>query len=189
MNATIDNTLKTITLTPLVLSYMKTMIVGPDNNEPFMKFIRYYLNDNDVDKITSQKVILAFKTLNDEKWVSHDANVMGFLASILIMAFKLIPSSRINQIITDSLEDIEDCKSLGIFTEKTYLKHCRYLIHFAVIHQNIQQFHIDEMTPKSSWILQSRSNLLHLKFPVYFNDIYHDDPLYNHIRSVEQLIM
>ena len=189
MNASIDNTLKTVTLTPLVLSYMKTMIIGPENNDSFIKFIREYLNDIDVDKLTSQKVILAFKMLDDEKWVSHDADVMGHLASILIMAFKLIPSSRINQIITDSLEDIEDCKSLGIFTEKTYLKNCRYLIHFAIIHQKINEFHLDDMRPKSSWILQSRSNLLHLKFPVYFNDIYHDDPLYDHIRSVEQLIM
>ena len=142
MNATIDQAKKSITLSPLVLSYMKNMIDIPGKEVLLMKSITKILELLNYDKTTTQKVLLAFKMLNDERWVTHDAEVMGILAGILVFLYKECPANRMTGIITDSLEDVEEYKSIGMFTEKTYMKHCRYLIKFSIIHQELQKFDI-----------------------------------------------
>ena len=188
MNATIDETKKSITLTPLVLCYIKNMIDIPGKSDLFIKSITKVLELLELDKMTSQKVLLAFKTLDDEKWVSHDAKVMGILAGILVFLYKQIPASRINGIISDALEDVEEYKSIGMFTENTYLKHCRYLINFAVIHQELQKLSIENIKPISSWVKTGKKDMLNIKFPVYYDDIYYDDPQYWNIKGVEELL-
>jgi hypothetical protein len=189
MNATIDETKKSITLTPLVLCYMKNMIDIPGKTELLMKTFTKILELLEYDKMTSQKVLLAFKMLDDEKWVTHDAEVMGILGGILVFLYKECPSKRINGIISDALEDVEEYKSIGMFTEKTYMKHCRYLINFAVIHQELQKLDISNVKPISSWVNDGKKTMLHLKFPIYYDDIYYDDPQYWNIKGVEELVV
>lgn len=188
MNATIDQTKKSITLSPLVLSYMKNMINIPGIESLLIKSITMILELLNCNKTTTQKVLLAFKMINDEKWVTHDAEVMGILAGILVLLYKECPSDRMTRIITDSLEDVEDYKSIGMFTENTYMKHCRYLIKFAIIHQELQKFDFQNIKPISSWVKNGDKMMINIKFPIYYDDIYYDDPQYWNIKGVEQLV-
>jgi len=188
MNATIDHAKKSITLSPLVLSYMKNMIDIPGISALLIKSITMILELMNCDKTTTQKVLLAFKMINDEKWVTHDAKVMGILAGILVLLYKECPSDRTTRIITDSLEDVEDYKSIGMFTENTYMKHCRYLIKFAIIHQELQKFDFQNIKPISSWVKNGDKMMLNIKFPIYYDNIYYDDPQYWNIKGVEELL-
>jgi hypothetical protein len=189
MNAIIDQTKKSITLTPLVLSYMKNMIDIPGKSQLLTNTITNIVELMNYDKTTCQKVLLAFKMLHDEKWVTHDAQVIGILAAILVFLYKQCPTHRITSIITDSLEDVEEYKSIGIFTETTYLKHCRYFIRFALIHDQLQNFDIQNVKPLSSWVMNGDKYILNIKFPIYYHDIYYDDPLYWNIKAVEELLV
>jgi len=189
MNAIIDNTKQSITLTPLVLSYMKNMIDIPGKAELLTNTITNIVELMNYDKITCQKVLLAFKMLDDEKWVTHDAQVIGILAAILVFLYKQCPVSRITSIITDALEDVEEYKSIGIFTETTYLKHCRYLIRFALIHEELQKIHIYNIKPISTWVNHGKKTMLHFKFPIYYDDIYYDTPQYWNIKGVEEILV
>jgi hypothetical protein len=127
--------------------------------------------------------------LHDEKWVTHDAEVIGILAGILVFLYKECPTHRITSIITDSLEDVEEYKSIGMFTETTYLKHCRYLIRFALIHEELQKIDISNLKPISSWVDMKGKTMLSIKFPIYYDDIYYDDPQYWNIKAVEQILV
>lgn len=189
MNATINQAKKSITLSPLVLSYMKNMIDIPGKEVLLTKSITKILELLNYDKTTTQKVLLTFKMLNDERWVTHDEEVMGILAGILVFLYKECPTNRITGIITDSLEDVEEYKSIGMFTEKTYMKHCRYLIKFAIIHQELQKFDIQTIKPVSSWVKNGEKSMLNIKFPIYYDDIYYDDPQYWNIKGVEELVV
>jgi hypothetical protein len=168
---------------------MKNMIDIPGKTEIFIKTFTKILELLEYDKTTIQKVLLAFKMLHDEKWVTHDVEVMGILAGILVFLYKECPDKRINGIISDSLEDVEDYKSIGLFTEKTYMKHCRYLINFAVIHQELQKLDISNVKPISSWVNVGGKTMIHLKFPIYYDDIYYDDPQYWNIKGVEEVLV
>ena len=189
MNAIIDQTKQSITLTPLVLSYMKNMIDIPGKAELLMKSITNIVELMNYDKITCQKVLLAFKMLDDEKWVTRDAQVIGILAAILVFLYKQCPANRMTGIIADSLEDVEEYKSIGIFTENTYMKHCRYLIRFALIHQELQKFDIYNIKPISTWVNDGKKTMLNIKFPIYYDDIYYDDPQYWNIKAVQELVL
>jgi hypothetical protein len=193
MNAIIDKTKQSITLTPLVLSYMKNMIDIPGKAELLTNTITNIVELMNYDKITCQKVLLAFKMLHDEKWVTHDAQVIGILAAILVFLYKQCPVSRITSIITDALEDVEEYKSIGIFTETTYLKHCRYLIRFALIHEELQKIHIYNIKPISTWVNHGKKTMLNIKFPIYYDDIYYDiyydTPQYWNIKAVQELVL
>ena len=189
MNAIIDQTKQSITLTPLVLSYMKNIIDIPGNTELLTKTITNIVELMNYDKTTSQKVLLAFKMLHHEKWVTHDAEIIGIIAAILVFLYKQCPTHRITSIITDSLEDVEEYKSIGIFTETTYLKHCRYLIRFALIHDQLQNFDIFNLKPISCWLDIKGKTMLSIKFPIYYDDIYYDDPQYWNIKAVEELVV
>ena len=189
MNAIIDKTKQSITLTPLVLSYMKSMIDIPGKAELLMKSITNIVELMNYDKITCQKVLLAFKMLHDEKWVTRDAQVIGILAAILVFLYKQCPANRMTGIIADSLEDVEEYKSIGIFTENTYMKHCRYLIRFALIHQELQKFDIYNIKPISTWVNDGKKTMLNIKFPIYYGNIYYDDPQYWNIKGVEQILL
>jgi hypothetical protein len=189
MNAIIDKTKQSITLSPLVLCYMKNMIDFPGKEVLLMKSITKILELFNYDKTTNQKVLLAFKMLSDEKWVTHDAQVMGILSTILVLLYKECPANRMTGIITDSLEDVEEYKSIGMFTEKTYMKHCRYLIRFALIHQELQKFDIQTVKPVSSWVKNGEKSMLNIKFPIYYGNIYYDDTQYWNIKGVEEILV
>ena len=189
MNAIIDQTKQSITLTPLVLSYMKNIIDIPGNTELLTKTITNIVELMNYDKTTCQKVLLAFKMLHHEKWVTHDAEIIGIIAAILVFLYKQCPTHRITSIITDSLEDVEEYKSIGIFTETTYLKHCRYLIRFALIHDQLQNFDILNLKPISCWLDIKGKTMLSIKFPIYYDEIYYDDPQYWNIKAVEELVV
>ena len=98
MNAIIDQTKKSITLTPLVLSYMKNIIDIPGKTQLLTNTITNIVELMNYDKTTCHKVLLAFKMLHDEKWVTHDAQVIGIIAAILVFLYKQYHNIEISKL-------------------------------------------------------------------------------------------
>lgn len=189
MNTVINETKNTISVSPMVLSYIKNMIEIPGKYHLLTNAITNCLELLDVDINTRERILLTIKMLDDEKWVTNDAKIMGFVAGALVFLYKNLPYQKITEIIADSLEDVEECKKYGIFTEKQYLIQCRNLIKFAFLHQDIRKLNIDTINAIATWENNDGKKMLNLKFPIYFDDICYDDPQYWNIKGVEEILV
>ena len=190
MNSQINETHNSISISPMVLYYITNFLTSLGNPNACFDYISGFMNI-DIDPITKGEILRTLKMINEDNWPSNNVNIMGFISTILLFLYRQTNSNKVDQIIAECIEDVEEYKSIGLFTEKKYLKMCCYLIKFANIHTSIQKIKMGNNVPIVAWDNQ----FLNIKFPIYYDDlytetpIYYDDPQYWIIKGVEDVLV
>jgi hypothetical protein len=122
------------------------------------------LNVSDFTEEQKKKVKL-FMTLLDKKqdrWISNDAGMLGFIGGMIIYAFTICPNvtERLCQILEDTEAQVQQNK----LTEEQYLTATKSLMELKKIHEALQVLPVTEKSPSGEWIERDGKKMLFLEY-------------------------
>lgn len=112
-----------------------------------------------------KKKVKLFMTLLDkkqDKWVTNDAGMLGFIAGIMMYAFAICPN--VTERLCEILEAAEEKTRQDDLTEEEYLIATKSLMELKKIHEAINTLPVTEKSAEGEWIEKDGVKMLLLEY-------------------------
>jgi len=112
-----------------------------------------------------KKKVKLFMTLLDkkqDKWVTNDAPMLGFIAGVLIYAFAICPN--VTERLCEILEHIEKRVQQDDLSENEYLTSSKWIMQLKKIHEALGSLPVTEKSASGDWIERDGKKMLFLAY-------------------------